>query len=586
MGTRTACSRHSATIFEMTPQRSAFLCAVCLAGAFAAPASAQRLPELTPRSGAAPQEGIFLVFPFENDGAGAPLDWLSEGLEELTIQRLSSAGQQVYSHAGRAAELERYGLPASAQFSHATMLRIGTDLDADYIVFGGFTSDGKTLTVQARILRTHPVALLPPVRESGPLDSLMEIHARLIWRLLTVNDPKYKQTLAQFLQFQRPLRLDAFEHYVRGLLASDDDVRVKELNEAVRLDPDWPAPSFALGQAAFSNRDCASAITWFARVPSSDARYVEAEFTSGVCQLLLNEPKKAEMIFTSLQESLKDNLVSGGDLPEILNDLALARARQGQIAPAIEELGRATDLDPDEDDYPFNLGLLYLRSRDPSSAAEYFRMACDRQPDNPEDHALLIYSLMKAGDKDEAEEERSSAEETLGPGTIPKVEPDSLAKLERVTDELDLTSLQLEIISSQSASSGTSADGSPSAPSAYALVRQGRSELAAGHLDKAEAAYRSALAIQPEDAPAHRGLAEVLRRQGKLDDAVKELQTALDRRDSAVDRTLLARIYLQQKKPDLARDELKRALKLAPSYAAAKQLMDLLQSKSPEGKSP
>src|SRR5208283_2412033 len=48
-----------------------------------------------------PQEGIFLVFPFENVGAPARLDWIGEGLEELTIQRLSAAGQQVYSHRGR-----------------------------------------------------------------------------------------------------------------------------------------------------------------------------------------------------------------------------------------------------------------------------------------------------------------------------------------------------------------------------------------------------------------------------------------------------------------------------------------------------
>src|SRR5262245_34541551 len=69
-------------------------------------------------------QGIFLVFPFENDGANARLDWLGEGLEELTIQRLSAGGQKVFTHAGRTAELDRYGLPSNAQFSHATMLRI------------------------------------------------------------------------------------------------------------------------------------------------------------------------------------------------------------------------------------------------------------------------------------------------------------------------------------------------------------------------------------------------------------------------------------------------------------------------------
>ncbi|MGB8321647.1 MAG: hypothetical protein WCE52_01675, partial [Candidatus Acidiferrum sp.] len=53
-----------------------------------------------------PQSGIYLVFPFENVGAPPNLDWIGEGLEELTIQRLSAAGQQVYSHAGRLNEMD------------------------------------------------------------------------------------------------------------------------------------------------------------------------------------------------------------------------------------------------------------------------------------------------------------------------------------------------------------------------------------------------------------------------------------------------------------------------------------------------
>ena len=36
---------------------------------------------------------IYLVFPFENAGASPRLDWLGEGLEELTILRLSAAGR-------------------------------------------------------------------------------------------------------------------------------------------------------------------------------------------------------------------------------------------------------------------------------------------------------------------------------------------------------------------------------------------------------------------------------------------------------------------------------------------------------------
>src|SRR5580698_6192987 len=151
----------------------AFSCAAALLPSCVWAQNAQR--------SASSQQRLYLIFPFENAGASPRLDWLGEGLEELTIQYLSDSGDQVYSHAGRAGELERYGLPPSAKLSRATMLRIAQDLDADYVVFGSFTSDGTSLTVDARLLRVDPPALLAPVHETGPLTSLMDLHTGVVW---------------------------------------------------------------------------------------------------------------------------------------------------------------------------------------------------------------------------------------------------------------------------------------------------------------------------------------------------------------------------------------------------------------------
>jgi tetratricopeptide (TPR) repeat protein/TolB-like protein len=526
------------------------------------------------KSSSANGQGIFLVFPFENAGASPRLDWLSEGLEELTIQRLSAAGQQVYSHAGRTAELDRYGLPQSARLSHATMLRIGSELDADYVVFGKFSSDGNSLILQARILRVNPAGLQAAVQESGKLDSLMDVQSKLTWRLLAGNDHAYPLNFAEFTKLQRPLRLDAFEHYIRGLLANEDDAKIREFREASRLEPDWPDPAFTLGQVYYGRRDCNSALPWLSHVPRTNLRYAEAVFATGVCRLWMDQPDKAETIFVSLQEALKDNLVSGADLPEILNNLGLARTRQGKTAEGIAALRRAAELDPEEDDYPVNLGLVYLRSNEFPKAVDEFREATEREPETAEDRSLLIFALNKAGKKEEADEEKDAAAEALGPGALPAVKPENFGKSERVKSELDTSALQLENLTQQNgATTGNGAANS----SAVSLVRRGRQELSAGRLDTAEAAFRAALAADSGDAAAHRGLADIARRKNKLDDAVKELQAALARRDSAVDHVSLARIYIEQKKNDLARTELERALKLAPNYAEAKQLLGHLQ---------
>src|SRR5260370_8737103 len=114
-----------------------YLVLLFVAFAFGTTSVAPQKSALSPHAGsvAAHQQGIYLVFPFENAGASPRLDWLSEGLEELTIQRLSAAGEQVYSHAGRLAELERNGLLPSSKLRPPTTLHIGQDLHVDFAAF-------------------------------------------------------------------------------------------------------------------------------------------------------------------------------------------------------------------------------------------------------------------------------------------------------------------------------------------------------------------------------------------------------------------------------------------------------------------
>jgi len=535
------------------------------------------------------QSGIYLVFPFDSIGASPRLEWLSEGLEELTIERLAAVGEQVYSHEGRSEEMERSGLPAAAKLSRASMLRIAQNLDADFVILGKFASDGKTLTVEAQVLQVAPTRLLPAVREAGPLESLMDVHQRMLWRLLTANDHAYAGSLEAFARVQRPLRLDAFEHYVRGLLAAEDDSKLRELREAARLEPDWPDPDFAMGDAYFSRRDCDSALLWFPKVPKTHERYAEALFSTGVCRLIMNEPEKAAEVFAVLQGDLRGSMVSGADLPEILNNLALAEARQGKTQEAITELRRASELDPDEDDYPFNLGLLAFAAGDYANAANYFRDASGREPDKPENRAMMILALEKAGKKTEAEEEHDAAVENFGPDGLPtiKLDPkgDSLTKLERVRTELDTTALQLELASG-AGQAGSEKPAATAANTPAAHIRRGRQELSAGRVDAAESEFRSALAADNNSSSAHNGLAEVFRRRGQFEDTVKELQASLAIRDSAPVRTTLARVYLEEKKPDLAKTELEQALKLAPKYPDAKELLDHLQKGKPSGGTP
>ena len=187
-----------------------------------------------------------LILPFENLGKDARLDWIGEGLAELSAQRMAGDGRLVFPREEWLGALERMGLPASGHFSRATMTKIGEEVDADYIVFGSFTSDGKRLTATARVLQVDPPRLSDPLVESGPLENLAEVNGRLAWRVLTSVDSAVPVSRQAFLEAAVVPRLDAFEQYIRGWMAAEESQRLRLFREAARLAPAWTPPSFAL----------------------------------------------------------------------------------------------------------------------------------------------------------------------------------------------------------------------------------------------------------------------------------------------------------------------------------------------------
>jgi len=540
-----------------------------------------------------------VIFPFEDSGRMAKLDWLGEGLAELTTERLAGQGPIVFSREERLAVLEKMGLPASTRFSRATMLKIAEEIDADYVVFGQYASDGKTLSVTAQVLRVDPPALTSPFPESGALEDLMDLHARVAWRLLCYVEPASSSiptcgrpglSQASFVQKLPRRRLDAFEYYIRGLLSPEpekDEQSLRLFREAARLEPAWEAPAFALGQAYLARRDCEAALSWLSRVPPAHERGPEASFDAGVCHLLRNDAARAEAAFAALLERLRarpepDNTSAAefGEFPEALNNLAVARGRLGKTREAIADLQRATRVDPEEADYWFNLGLVELRTNDSAAAVAPFREVLRRQPENVEGRALLIAALERSGHSAEAAAERDAFSRSGGrPAVLSSPTPAALARLDRIKTRLDVAALRQF---PQAAESGT-----PSGrrrQSRQLHLSRGRQFLAAGKLEDAQREFNQAILLAPLNSPAaHLGLAEVFRRQGRPDDAVREIHAVLASREDAAARTMLARIYLEQNRKAEAREELRLALKLDPGYPEARRLFEQLEARTVPG---
>jgi tetratricopeptide (TPR) repeat protein len=387
----------------------------------------------------------FLVFPFENESRIANLDWLGEGLSELTAERLQDKQVSVLTRQDRLATLEKMGLPDSARFSHATLVKIATEADADALVYGRFQSDGKTATIEARVLHLTPPSLSPPFTATGPIQDLVRLHARLAWQILCGIDRTScppegaNRDESGFSEPPPSLRPDALENFVRGLAASENDERLRLLREAARLEPNWDRPAFELAQIYYDRRDCDSALVWLSRVPPNRPDGALASFDAGVCHLERNDLSRAEAAFSGLLERARGGAPhSLPELPEIHNNLGVARLRQGKWNAASTEFDRATALDEGEADFWFNLGIAKLVGKQAPAAAAALERANNIDPDDKDMRALLIATLESVGRKSDAAGLRNVAGDAGKPAPALNVKDiAAVTRLARLSRNLD-----------------------------------------------------------------------------------------------------------------------------------------------------
>lgn len=528
---------------------------------------------------------LFLVMPFEQSTRDARFTWIGEGLGELFSERLAADDRLVFPRSEWLAALEKLGLPPSTRFTRATTLKIAQQIDADYVIYGRYATDGKRVSVTTYLLQVSPPAISPAFTEAGALEDLMDVQARAGWHAMRFADSLYPANQAAYVQKFRRYRIDAFEQYVRGLLAADEQ-RVRNFREAARLDPDWVDPAFALGETYFAARNCEPALIWLSRVPPNHPRGLDAGFLSGVCHLLRNDAPRAEAAFAGVLSGLARAYPRAQGPPEALNNLAMALSRQGKHGEAGEQWQLAQQLDPEQPDYWFNAALGLFRAEEFSAAVRPLRELLKRNPEDGDARSLLLMALERAGRATEAAAAREQCpSETCGASAavqaVLRAPPDAarnpamdrFTRVERISMGLDVSAL---LLANRTAQEGP---GSSPGKDHYEIhLARGRKALAEGKTEEAARDFSEAVVLAPESPEPRIALADAYEKLGRGDDAIRELRAALWGRENAGVRVCLARIYISRGQAGEARTELRTALRAEPNHAEARRLLDSLSA--------
>ena len=512
-----------------------------------------------------------LVFPFENLSPRADLNWISESFAQVLSSRLAQPDNYVLDRDERNAAYVQLGMPIDAPLTLASEFKVVQTLGVDWAIVGNFNVTDKRLVAHAQLLNVKLLRLSQPLEVSGDLTELVDLQTRLAWRLLATHDPGFTVgNEDDFLRRFHDIRLDAFENYVRGLIATDAASHRHFFTEAARLDPADHRAAFALGRFYFGQKDYANSAQWLEKIEESDSDYSESLFLRAVDEFFLGREQVAEKDFETLAKVLP--------LDEVSNNLGVLEARRGRYDEALANFERAYQGDPSDVDFCFNRGVALWYEKHYPQAAESLQAAVQANPDDTEAHTLLAVVFGKLQD-DAAEQKEVDwlAEHEVGTAAG---QPGDVLPLPRLKKNYDGRAFRLLELTLHNAMEQRLANASLQ-QHIDTHLSEGKKLLAENRYGEAEHELAEVVSLSPDDPQPHVLLAQALEAEGKHPEAAGELQTSLKLEDSAEAHLSLAHVYLSMNQPEQARLQAQAALNLEPGNQQAVQLMQQINAAAP-----
>lgn len=442
--------------------------------------------------GGADEAKVLLVLPFDNRTGLPSLEWIREAAAEVLSTRFAAAGFEPTSRADRMYALDHLGLPQGFQPSRASSLKLAQMLDADSIVVGSYTTDGSGIAAEARLVDVPGLRMTPTVTARGDMHDLIAVFGTLAWKLTKELDPEFNVAEETFAATGKGVPLNAYEQYIRGITEPDQAERVKHLQEAVRMSPDFGPAWMALGREDYREQQYPEAAAAFAKVDRNGSDGLEAGFYRGLSLLFSGDYPHAEQAFADVARVLS--------LAEVMNNEGVAMSRQGHDATSL--FIQAAAADPNGADYHFNLALSLRRTGNTAGALNEMAQCLKLRPNDSEAQSL-----------EDAWKRPAGAAASADP-------------LERIVRSFDAAAFRQAAAMMDTVNAGRLAALTPR-NQAQALCVRAKSYLDRGLLLEAERLYQDAAVADSTSAEAHAGLAEVRERSGDAESARKEAQTAL-----------------------------------------------------------
>lgn len=514
-----------------------------------------------------------VVMPFENRSQLGEYNWIRESFSIHLGGIVDIPGFYVLSQGERDLAFERLRLNPSDLLTRASMIRVAEAGGANLALIGEYDIGGDkaeaTISIRARLIETNEGRLVANrvFNFSGPLDKLQQIQGQLAWSVIYLRDPAVSYTKEQFIDRSMTAPPAAYQNYIKAVQTLDRKLRESYLRRAVQEYENsgetghYGAAIYELGLLTFREANDAEAVRLFRQLDRSDPQYEQGLFYLGLAGYRIGDYEQASTALTELSVARP--------VPEVLNNLGIAKLAKGSVGEALPLLQRAVANRPEDPVYRFNYGYGLWRAGQMAEAAPHLRMMIEQSPRDGEALFLLAKSLVGAGETTESARIENEAKRYLPGFAKWTVDPAAIPALGRLKHDYD-PAPELVGLVGLVGPPGPVGDAAPTMAEGLTRVRRliAQNDYAAaaaelGNLRQMDAENGEILYLR----------AVIDQQRGDIDSALSLLQAAVARDPGLFDaHLLLGRLYLARNDRVRAMAHANRAAAIDPASPEAAAL--------------
>ena len=350
------------------------------------------------------------VMPFENKNSDADTDYLSDGLAESLIFRLTQIPDLRVSPTS---SVMRY------KGKETDIAKIASELGVDAVMTGRLTKRGDNLNITVELVDARTNKSLWGEQYERKLSELLATQREIATEISNKLKLKLSGEGEQKLTKTYTTNPEAYQLYLKGRFYWNKRTE-ENLNKAIEqfkaaTDKD---PNYALAYAGLA--DCYSLLPFWKNVPSSEVvpqakayatRAIAIDDSLGEAHISLAFASHLLWDWAAAEKEYKRGLELNPNYATGHKWYGQYLMIQGRFDESLTELKRAQELEQLSLVISFNLAERYLAKGETDAAVEQCKRAIELDPDWFLAHRVLALSYVKQGRNDEAKVEAEKAVE-------------------------------------------------------------------------------------------------------------------------------------------------------------------------------